>query len=62
MTVPELLTDDDVAADAAAEIPVDDADAPLLGFHWEFSDAESARFGEAILSAIAVDDLEPRAG
>ncbi|GAA1258487.1 hypothetical protein GCM10009609_21880 [Pseudonocardia aurantiaca] len=53
MTVPELLTDDDVLA---GEVLVEDEDAPLLGFHWEFSRAESERFGKAILSAIASDD------
>lgn len=57
MTVPELLTDADVLA---GEVLVEDEDAPLLGFHWEFSRAESERFGKAILSAIASDDLEPQ--
>jgi hypothetical protein len=57
MTVRELLTEDDVIAD---EVRVEEADAPLLGFHWEFSRAESERFGKAILSAIASDDLEPQ--
>jgi hypothetical protein len=54
MTVRELLVEDEPVAD---ELPVDDEASPLLGFHWEFSDAESERFGEAILSAIS-DDLE----
>ena len=54
MTMSELLAD---AEPATEEMPVDDVPAPLLGFHWEFSDAESERFGEAILAAIS-DDLE----
>ena len=54
MRVPELLTHDDLVA---AEVLLEDEDAPLLGFHWEFSRAESERFGNAILSAIASDDL-----
>ena len=57
MSVPELLTHDDLVA---AEVLIEDEDAPLLGFHWEFSRAESERFGKAILSAIASDDLEPQ--
>jgi hypothetical protein len=54
MIVRDLLVEDEPVAD---ELPADDDQSPLLGFHWEFSDAESERFGEAILSAIS-DDLE----
>jgi hypothetical protein len=54
MTVRALPAEDEPIAD---DMPVDDVPAPLLGFHWEFSDAESERFAEAILSAIASDDL-----
>ena len=46
----------DRPAEADAPAPPVPVDAPVQGFHWEFSDAESTRFGEAILSAIACDD------
>lgn len=39
--------------------PGDELPAVLLGFNWEFSDAERERFGEAIMSAIDSDGVPP---
>jgi hypothetical protein len=45
----------------ADEPPVDEVGTTLVGFNWEFSDAERERYGEAIMTAIAEDEATPPA-